>query len=158
MDTINGIPAHPLFVHGVVVLVPVAAVMTILGVVWPAARRRLGFLTPLVALVALVMVPLATSAGEALEKRVPHTDAVERHTRLGEQMIYWVGPLFALSVVWWVLHDERAREYLASRLHLSPRGRRIVDIVIGAATVIVALGALVTVYRIGDSGSRAVWQ
>ncbi|ROZ86553.1 DUF2231 domain-containing protein [Gordonia sp. OPL2] len=158
MNTINGLPAHPLLVHIVVVFVPLAALMTVLTVLWPTARRRLGWLTPLFALVALIAVPMATSAGEALEKRVAQTDAVERHTHLGEQMIYWAGPLFALAFLWWALHEDRVREYLATRWHASTRTQRIVDLVVGASTLLVAAGAMVTVYRIGDSGSRAVWQ
>ncbi|MGC4960705.1 DUF2231 domain-containing protein [Gordonia sp. DT218] len=157
MNTVNGLPAHPLLVHAVVVLVPLASLMAVLAVLWPAARRRLGFLVPLVALAVLIAVPLTTSAGEALEARVPHTDAVERHTQLGEQMIYWAGPLFALTFLWWAVHDARVRTYAANRFHLSRRAYRTIDWVLGAATLVVAIGSVVTVYRIGDSGSRAVW-
>src|SRR6185369_3138634 len=71
--TTSGLPAHALLVHVVVVLVPVAAAMVVCSAVWPAARRRLGVATPVVAFVALVSVPLATHAGEWLEARVPST-------------------------------------------------------------------------------------
>lgn len=36
-----------LLVHAVVVLIPLAALIVIVGSVWPAARRKLGVLTPL---------------------------------------------------------------------------------------------------------------
>ncbi|NDZ95812.1 hypothetical protein G3I13_06490 [Streptomyces sp. SID6673] len=157
MNTVNGLPAHPLLVHAVVVLVPLASLMAVLAVLWPGARRRLGFLVPLVALAALIAVPLATSAGEALEKRVAHTEAVEHHTRLGEQMIYWAGPLFAFTVLWWAAHDERVSTFVANRLPVLGRAGRAGDWLLGAATLGVAIGSVVTVYRIGDSGSRAVW-
>ena len=38
---ISGLPLHVLVVHGTVVIVPLAAVCTVLSIVWPAARRRL---------------------------------------------------------------------------------------------------------------------
>ncbi|WAC53948.1 DUF2231 domain-containing protein [Gordonia sp. SL306] len=157
MNTVNGLPAHPLLVHAVVVLVPLASLMAVLAVLWPAARRRLEFLVPLAALAALIAVPLATSAGEALEARVPHTEAVEHHTQLGEQMIYWAGPLFALTFLWWAAHDERVRAFVSDRFPVFGRAGRAVDWLLGAATLVVAIGSVITIYRIGDSGSRAVW-
>ena len=53
-ETLFGLPAHPLIVHATVVLVPLGALLVLLHAVWPAARRRLGVVTPLVALVGLV--------------------------------------------------------------------------------------------------------
>lgn len=41
MDVINGVPAHVLLVHFVVVLAPLTAIFAILCVLWPAARQRL---------------------------------------------------------------------------------------------------------------------
>ena len=69
-DTIGGIPMHPLIVHGVVVLVPLAALLVLLAALSPRVRGWAGILTPIVATLALVMVPFATQSGEALEERV----------------------------------------------------------------------------------------
>ncbi|WP_233625292.1 hypothetical protein [Actinoplanes sp. ATCC 53533] len=41
MGTVNGLPAHILLVHAIVVLLPLAALLLVLTAVWPAARRRL---------------------------------------------------------------------------------------------------------------------
>jgi hypothetical protein len=65
--TIAGLPAHALLVHIVVVMVPLTALLVILTVLWPAAQRRLGIITPLVAFATLVAVPLTTQSGEWLE-------------------------------------------------------------------------------------------
>lgn len=46
LHEINALPAHVLLIHLVIVPVPAAAVMLIASAVWPAARARLGFLTP----------------------------------------------------------------------------------------------------------------
>ena len=44
MTTINGIPAHALLIHAIVVLAPLVALLEILCAFWPAARRRLVWL------------------------------------------------------------------------------------------------------------------
>ena len=69
----NGLPVHVLLVHLVVIIVPLAALCLLLSAFWPAARRRLGFVTPLVALVALIAVPFTTAAGPAPGPRSPGT-------------------------------------------------------------------------------------
>ncbi|ETA07576.1 MULTISPECIES: DUF2231 domain-containing protein [Gordonia] len=158
MNTINGLPLHPLLVHIVVVLVPLSALMAIAAVCWPAARARLGILTPLVALVALIALPLTTSAGESLEEQVGPSAAIERHAGFGEQVIYWVGPLFALAVVWWALHNERVTTAVHARIPASSKlSQRAVAVALGVALVVVALGSLYIVFRTGESGARSVW-
>jgi hypothetical protein len=39
MDIVNGLPAHALQLHFVVVLVPLTALLEIVCGIWPAARR-----------------------------------------------------------------------------------------------------------------------
>lgn len=154
MNTINGLPAHPLLVHLAVVAIPLAAIIAVLAACWPAARRWLGPATPLVALVAVVVTPLTTSAGEALEKRTRPNPALETHANLGDQMIYWVAPLFVLATLMWALHTPLLRRYSAT----VPAGAsRLASMVLGVLTVIVSVGAIVWVYRIGDSGAQSVW-
>ena len=100
---IGGLPAHVLLVHAVVVLLPLAALMLVLGVLWPTARRKFGVLTPLLALVGLVLVPVTTHAGEWLEQRLPRSKAIEHHADLGDQLLPWAAGLFVMSAaVWWV--------------------------------------------------------
>lgn len=86
-STINGLPAHVLLVHVVVVLVPLAALTLIASATWPAARRRLGIGIPIGAFAALVAVPITTSAGKWLRDRVPNTALVRRHAGLGGQLL-----------------------------------------------------------------------
>ena len=69
-DLINGLPLHPLVVHAVVVLLPLAVLGTIAIAVRPAWRLSYGPLVVAIAAVATVLIPVSTSSGEALEKRV----------------------------------------------------------------------------------------
>lgn len=62
ITVVNGLPAHVLVVHFVVVLVPLSALAVVVGAIWPSAARRMGVVLPLLALVTLASVPVATNA------------------------------------------------------------------------------------------------
>ncbi|MFF4116075.1 DUF2231 domain-containing protein [Streptomyces sp. NPDC001714] len=155
MSTVNGLPAHVLLVHIVVVLVPLTALTLVAAALWPRAARRLGVLLPALALVALVSVPLTTQAGEWLERHVTEDTLVRRHTELGDGLLPWALGLFLLAtVVWWATRrggEERAPGQGARWSALPVR------IVVGVLSVAVATGAVIDVYRIGDSGAKAAW-
>lgn len=104
---IGGLPAHVLLVHAVVVLLPLAALMLVVGVFWPAARRRFGVLTPLLALVGLILVPVTTHAGEWLEARLPRSHAIEHHADLGDQLLPWAAGLFVMAAAVWLADRRR---------------------------------------------------
>jgi hypothetical protein len=44
VSTLNGLPAHILLNHFVVVLAPLTAILAVVCALWPAARRRLNWL------------------------------------------------------------------------------------------------------------------
>ncbi|PPG51442.1 MULTISPECIES: DUF2231 domain-containing protein [unclassified Rathayibacter] len=149
---INGLPLHPLLVHAVVVLLPLAALMLVLGSVWPAARRRFGIFTPIIALAALIAVPLTTQAGEALERRTEPSAILELHTELGDHLLPWAAGLFLIALVQWLWFRRTRR----SDDHATTR-RPVVGIVLAVAAIAVSVGATIDVVRIGDSGAQAVW-
>jgi len=84
MPTFNGLPLHPLVVHAVVVLLPLAVLGVTALAVRPSLADRFGSLVVGVAALATVSIPVATSTGEDLEHRVgdPGTHA---HLGDGEQ-------------------------------------------------------------------------
>jgi hypothetical protein len=174
---INGLPAHVLLVHAVIAVIPLAAAALVVSAVWPAARRRLGVVTPALALVALVFIPITTNAGEWLQDHLPngigHTSpAIRKHVDLGHGLLPWaVGILVMSALVWWL-----ARRYdLSWRSTAAPasdaaasagpavpavparRLPRWVPVVVAVLSVAVSVGGVVQLYRIGDSGAQAVW-
>lgn len=157
---INGLPAHVLFVHAAVVLVPLAALLLVLCVLWPAAQRRLGAVTPVVAFVALVTVPLTSHSGEWLEHRIGHDPLVRAHAELGDQLLLWAAATFLLSMLWWATHSIRARTWLTARTERFDvvAANRAVAAVLAVVALAVSVGSVVQVYRIGDSGAKAAWQ
>ena len=154
--SINGLPLHILIVHVVVIVVPIAAIVVLVAAVWPRARRWLGLVTPILGIVAALVVPLATQAGAWLEDRLRSAPLIEKHAALGETLWPWTLALAILSVVvyvWYRVVDRRPTDAPPSR-----SVRRLVAIVLAvAAAVVVPTGITLTVL-IGESGSRAVWE
>jgi VanZ family protein len=147
MSVINGLPAHILFVHLIVVLAPLTAVLAIVSAVWPAARRRLVWLVLALALVVLVTTPLTTEAGEWLEHKVGESPAVETHAELGDTMLYFAIALLVAAALLVFLHVRESRGTVNT----------VVAVAIAAVVVLASVATTVQVYRIGDSGSRAAW-
>jgi hypothetical protein len=160
MGLINGVPAHVLLVHAVVVLVPLTALSLVVCAMWPHAMRRFGVVLPVLALVSLIAVPLTTNAGEWLKGRVPENSLVKKHTDLGGELLPWaVGLLVLAAAVWFVYRRAEASGVPAADGGQGPAPAvnlrvRVAAVVLSA---VVAVGAVVQVYRIGDSGAKAAW-
>ncbi|GAA5143663.1 hypothetical protein GCM10023340_09570 [Nocardioides marinquilinus] len=154
-DLVDGLPVHPLVVHAVVVLLPLACLGTLAIAVVPAWRARFGPLVVACAAVATVLVPIATSSGEALEERVGDPG---EHAELGDQLIWFAVPLLVLSLALVLLDRRRRRAADAdgggSSGRVSPRA---LTTGVAVLAVIAALAASVQIYRVGESGARAVW-
>lgn len=156
---VNGLPAHVLMVHLVVVLVPAAAVLLILAIVWPAARERIGIFGPLIAAITLVLVPLTAEAGEWFKDRLDiHDETIEHHADLGSTMVYWSIGVFVLAVAWWIIASNSGRKLLAKMGPLETfAANKVVRILVGILAVVVAVGSVYTVIMIGDTGAQATW-
>ncbi|MEJ7651706.1 MAG: DUF2231 domain-containing protein, partial [Nakamurella sp.] len=155
MTSINGLPAHILLVHAVVIFIPLTALLVVLAAAWPAAHRRMGVVLPIVALVALILVPVATDAGEWLEARLPGAESnplIRAHTQLGDQLLPWAIGMFVGALALWLLPTLARRGVQAEVL-----GAVWIRVVVGVLAVAVSVVAVVQVVRIGDSGSKAVW-
>lgn len=149
MSTINGLPAHVLLVHFIVVLAPLTALLAIVSSIWAPVRRRLVWLIVVLAVLTLVLTPLTTDAGEWLEKRVPEGASVQTHAELGDSMLYFA---LGLALVAALLVAQHIRDR---------RGTRPVrwqSIAVAVLAVVVGVATMVQVYRIGESGARAAWE
>ena len=146
-DLINGIPVHPLVVHAAVVFVPLTALGMIAMAIWPRFSARLGWLVVASAVLATVFSFAAKESGEVLEGRVgePGYD----HAELGDLMPIFAGVLLIAVVALWLIDRSAPADGAAPR-----RGLRITVAIVG---VLIALGNLVWVYRVGHSGAKSVW-
>lgn len=160
ISNLMGLPAHPLIVHAVVVLVPLAALGLFLSAVWPAAREKVGWITVGISAFCLVMIPFATGSGENLEERVDESNLVEKHAELAERMLPWVIVLFvaALAVMLFFHYKKRLdAQVAAGTLSETPGWTRIVGPLVIAFAIIASLGNVWTTYEVGHSGAKATW-
>ncbi len=145
-DLVNGLPAHPLVVHAAVVLVPLAALGVIAMAIWPRFSQRCGWLVVGTAVAAAGASLVAKESGEALAERVgqPRFD----HADLGGFMPAFAGALMIATIaLWWM--DRRLPGGGASK-----GGWRFA---VAVVAMLVAVGSIVWVVRVGDSGARSVW-
>ncbi len=148
MSTIQGLPAHVLLVHFIVVLAPLAAILAVLCAVWPAARRRLTWLVLVLAAATTVLTPLTTEAGEWLEHRSGRSPLLHEHTELGDTMLYFAVALLTAAVLLAVVHVRETRDK-----PLKP----VVSWILAAVIVLASVATTVQVVRIGESGARSAW-
>jgi p-aminobenzoyl-glutamate transporter AbgT len=150
VNVINGLPAHVLLVHAVVVLAPLTALLLMLCGIVPAARRRLVWLVLVLAAVTAALTPLTTEAGEWFYDLLPqHSATLTEHANRGQWMIYFAGGLVvaALALVWLHVTERKAETR-----------RTAANVIVAVLALAVGISTIVTVYRIGDSGAQATWQ
>jgi hypothetical protein len=180
-DTVFGLPMHPLVVHATAVLVPLAVVAVLLQVCWPRFRAWAGPLPVGLSLVGLILTPLSTASGEALEEKVAESSLVEKHAELGDQLLPLTIALFVFSAGFWWLDRQRQRLAVAAapviptveaanggsttltavkpaQTTVHNLGRwRTATAVVGVLAVLAAVGTGIQVARIGHSGAKAAW-
>ncbi|MFM7964427.1 MAG: DUF2231 domain-containing protein [Actinomycetota bacterium] len=159
MDSIFGIPAHPLFVHISVVLIPLATVGVVLMAIRPTWWDRYKWPTVAIAGVGMVGAIIAAGSGEELEEAVENTaprQLLRAHVEAGEisrtvSIIFFVVLVAAVVVLpWWL----KRRSTTTGAATASPRWlRNVVSLVL----IVSALGASWTVYDAGHTGAKSVW-
>lgn len=146
-------PLHPLVVHAVVVLGPLAALVGLAYAFVPTWRWLLRWPLVTLAVVTAVASFVAVQAGEALLDLRPELEPlVQEHEKRGE-LLRNVALAYAVVslVAAWALGGVSA---LASG-----GGARETRFGIPAMAVLAvgAVALLVTLFLAGDSGARAVW-
>jgi hypothetical protein len=138
-DTITGLPLHPLVIHGVVVGIPLMAVLTILVAVRKNLREKFSWWVAGANFLLFLLTLVAKQSGEALQQAKGGQLAIE-HGQLGSVLPWFVLVLAAASAA--VAGTSRNRA-------LGP-----------IAVVVSIIAAIASVYwtvRTGDAGARSVW-
>jgi len=152
---INGVPLHPLVIHAVVVLVPMAALAAVALAVprwrwlarWPALLLTLG---------ATASAFVATRTGEDLmESRGLESPLVETHEEWGERLMIamWIFAVIVVVAFLVLPHVTRLsggkdREAMVAALEKP----------LMVLLPLAAVAVLVLVVITGDAGAKAVWQ
>lgn len=150
MNVVNGLPAHALWLHFVLVLVPLTALLEIVCGLWPAARRgQLLWLTLVLAVATMVLTPITINAGEWLyDLKSKPTPILDEHAARGSFMIYFAAALLAVAIALVVLRVVERR---------SDKRRVVVNLVVAVLVLAVGISSMVQIYRVGDAGAHSVW-
>ena len=141
-QTFLGMPTHVLVIHVVVMLVPLACIVTVAVTAVARWRRRLAWWVVGLNAVALLATLVAKKSGEEFYALLGQPGAATQHTQLGTSM-----PWFALGLL------------VVALLAALVRTRRdALSTTVGLLAVAVAAASLVWVARTGHSGTRAVWE
>ena len=154
-STLFGLPAHPLLVHAVVVLIPLAGIAMVVMVLVPRTRSHLVWATLLVAIAAAALTPWAAESGEELAHQVDETAALENHEGLGENLTPFAVALAigaAGLAAEHVLADRRSNDF-----GMSAR-RRWVPITVAGVALVTAVAGTAQVVAVGHSGAEATWE
>jgi uncharacterized membrane protein len=151
-DQINGLPVHVLVLHAAVVFVPLLALGAIVYALVARWRPKIGWAVLLLGIIAPICTFVARESGEKLYDRLiaqglkgPGKDILDDHMHFGTMTFWFSLALGVVSIVMVVL---------TRREGASPK---VVQWVLSAAMVILAVVDGYYVYKTGDSGATAVW-
>ena len=159
IETIFGLPGHPLLVHIPVVLIPLCAVGAVWIVVWPSWRPRIGWIVVVLSGFTVVMSKLAADSGEAFEDALDkESTLLERHVELGDTFV-WFAAAFFVAVLALMLWDRAQRRKAEPSNGTGGRARATspAAIVLSILVVVTAAAASFRVYQVGHSGAESVW-
>jgi hypothetical protein len=150
MNVVNGLPAHALWLHLVVVLVPLTALLVVVCGLWAAARRgQLMWLTLVLAVATMVVTPITINAGEWLYGlRTKPSPILQEHAERGGTMVYFAAALLVVAIGLVVLRLVERR---------SDKRRVVARVVAGIIVLAVGISSTIQVYRTGDAGAQSVW-
>lgn len=157
----GGLPAHPLFVHVPVVLIPTTIVAAIVFMVKPEWFSRYGIALVLVSIVAMSSIFLTMQAGAALRKALnlqgPAARLISEHSHAAH----------VLAIVYVLFTATLILTFAALRISGGmPTSLGVVDRLLSPRSVFTALRVLLVllslsagymVFRTGDLGAKAVW-
>ena len=153
---LNGLPLHPLVVHAVVVLGPLAALTGLAYAFVPRWRWLLRWPTLALAVGGVLVTRLAVMSGLSLKSaRKFGGPLVDRHVMWGHRLEYsvWVFAVVAVLACWVLPYAVP----LAGRLDReSPMASltTVVTVLLPITAAVVLVFAVIT----GDAGAQAVWK
>ena len=157
LDTISGIPVHPLIVHIPVVFIPLTLVVAVTALVWRARRRELGIAAAAVAFVGMAGAQLATMSGESLEEQVPSSSLIHRHADLGEGA-RTLAILVFLAALAFAAREWRDRLPAGVARVAAILGRPAAAVAVSVVLLATSAAATAWTIRAGHLGAEAAWQ
>jgi hypothetical protein len=146
------LPAHPFFVHGPVVLLPLVTLAALVLAFRPDWRAKVWLYFSGAVIALFVSIMLAMQSGQALDKAFKGLAPTKRHSELAETTRLLTVGLLVLTLAQAVVIRRRFRSSSTPSPSLALLER------IGAYAVLL-LGVIATIWmiRTGHEGAKAVW-
>jgi hypothetical protein len=158
----SGLPAHPLFVHVPVILIPTTIVAAVLFALKPQWLTRYGIALALVSILAMSSIFLAMQAGAALR------GALDLQGNAAKLISEHSHAAHILAIVYVLFTATLIVTFAAGRISGGmPTGLSILDSLLTPKPMLTALRVLLVLlalvagymcFRTGDLGAKAVWQ
>lgn len=163
MDTFDGLPTHPMFVHIPIVLGPLLAAATVWMAIRPGMRIQLRIaLTVGNLLLVGFLFLLVRPSGLFLEEELSIERAIADHQALGEQTIMLSALMFVASLAMVAFgrlrHRRSGVEDGTTALSTTSGALLWSDIAVRTIGAAVAVLVVVWMVRTGHSGGDVVWQ
>lgn len=171
-DEFLDLPAHPLFVHLPIVLIPLLIALSVVYVVLPPGRRYVEWAVVGLAVVTPAITWATRESGYELKQRLtgnfggtlPEELAadIDEHARLSYVLIWLVVALSLVILLFAVVSHRRRRDLFGDGDEFAGAGRGGAGgpLTVLAALVVIGLGAATGWYlfETGDLGARMVWE
>jgi hypothetical protein len=157
LNTIGGIPAHPLLIHAAVVFIPLLILGAIVYAVWPRVRGKIGWAVVALAIIAPLSALFAKLSGQDLRQHLINSGVGQGAllAKINQHMSY------GTNTLWWTIGLGVATLLLVGYLwRAAPAGgAESVPVRAVGLVVTVALGAVTGyyVFKTGDTGAHIVW-
>jgi len=158
----SGLPAHPLFVHVPVVLIPTTIIAALIFVIRTEWFSRYGIALAVVSIVAMSSTFLTMQAGAALRRALnlqgPAAKLISEHS----QAAHILAVLYVLFTATLIVTFAGLR--ISGGM---PTGLGLIDNLLSSkslfaalrvALVVLSIGCGYMVFRTGDLGAKAVWE
>lgn len=162
MERVFDLPAHPLFVHAPLVLLPLTSLVAVAFMFLPTLRNKFRWPLAVASLIVFVFVLLAEQSGKAFDKATKGLTPVDEHAKLAEVTKFltlgFVVLLFASIAVarkdrGFRLEDSPVDEVVETSKLRAP----LLGTLFSVGTALVGVLATIWMIRTGHEGAKAVW-
>jgi hypothetical protein len=158
----SGLPAHPLFVHVPVILIPSTIVAAIVFMVKPEWLSRYGIVLAVVSIAAMSSIFLTMQAGAALRGELnlqgQAAKLISEHSQAAH-ILAIVYVLFTATLIV-TFAAQRISSGRSTGLGIvdGPLSSKSMYAALRVVLVLLSIGASYMCFRTGDLGAKAVWQ
>lgn len=157
----SGLPAHPLFVHVPVILIPTAVVAALVFMARPELLGRYGIALALVSIAAMSSIFLTMQAGSALRGEL-HLQGhaatlISEHSHAADILAIVFTAFTAVLIITFAAYRISAGRPTGLGVVDRPLSSRSTFEALRIVLVVLAIGAGFLTFRTGDLGAKAVW-